>query len=689
MTIHYFFKYFLAIFFAVTIVSVKAQYIAVDTWTYGNYALVRDVFFGAGSINCIQVSNVQISGRDFGRDNKSWGYFNRNGSTFEMAEGIILSTGSALEAVGPNTYIQTQDNRSPFADASWQGDQDLINILNENGLNSDNILNATVLEFDFVSLKSNQVSFEYIFLSEEYRKQNCEYSDAFAFLIKKSNTSDEYKNIALVPGTNIPVSTLTINAATNCPKKIEYFGSYNEPEIPTNFNGQTKILTAKTDVELGTLYHIKLVIADHGDRTGLFDSAVFLKAGSFIGTKDLGPDLTISSQTALCEGSTTQLDASISTPGATYQWYNTQGIIAGATNSTYIVSDAGVYEVLIDDGGCKLKGSIKIEYAEKPIYNSNNSFCKFNDGQPIAVYLQEFNSQIIANYKPYFRVKYYRFEDDAIAGNDNTVDTLQYTDDTTIYVRAESSECDAPVKAITFKTAQKSLLLKDQVICPNSTTRLEVETSFTYYQWKTASGQIIQEGASINYIDNVSAGNYSLILTSQNGCSVEQKVTITEKELPQITNIDVSGSTATVSVIGGTAPYQYSLDNLTFQSSNIFTNVQRGLNTVYVKDAQNCYVIMKEFLVVNLINVLTPNSDGKNEVLDYSDLNIKKEVKIEIYDRYGNQVFLSQKQPYVWDGKMNGRILPTGSYWYILNWIEPDTNLPVSYKGWVLLNNRE
>lgn len=126
-----------------------------------------------------------------------------------------------------------------------------------------------------------------------------------------------------------------------------------------------------------------------------------------------------------------------------------------------------------------------------------------------------------------------------------------------------------------------------------------------------------------------------------------------------------------------------------FQSSNVFTNVQRGLNTVYLKDAHNCAVVTKEFLIVNLINIITPNSNGKNEVLDYSDLNIKKEVKIEIYDRYGTQVFISQKPPYIWNGKINGHVLPTGTYWYILNWVEPDTNVPVSYKGWVLLKNRD
>lgn len=679
---HYFFKYFLTIFLTVTIVSVKAQYIAVNTQTYTPEQLVKDVFFGNQSSNCISVENVSISGWDFGNGNKSYGYFDRTGSTFAMEKGIILSTGDATTAPGPNGYIQSGN------DAGWFGDRDL-----EDGINVTDTYNATILEFDFTATKTNRVSFEYLFASEQYllngRPTQCNYTDGFAFLIKEAGSSDPYRNLAVIPETNTPIKSNTVRGPGGLcsPINEQYFGQYNPYESTINFGGETKILNATTDIIPGVKYHLKLVIADEGN--GLYDSAVFLKAGSFVGIKDLGPDLILSAQTALCEGSTAQINASITTPGATYQWYNTQGIIVGATNPTYTVSDPGVYEVLIDDGGCKLKGSIKIEYAEKPVYNSNNSFCNYNDGQPIAVYLQEFSSQILSNYQPYFRVKYYRFEADAIAGNNNNIDTLQYTDDTTLYVRAESSECDAVVGVITFKTSKKSSLLKDQVICPNSTTRLEVENNYIYYKWTDEAGQIIQEGQSINYIDNVSAGKYSVILTSPNGCSLEQKATITEKDLPQTTNIDVSGSTATISVVGGTPPYEYSLDNLTFQSSNVFTNVQRGLNTVYVKDAQNCGVVTKEFLIVNLINVITPNSDGKNEVLDYSDLNIKKEVKIEIYDRYGNQVFLSQKQPYIWDGKMNGRVLPTGSYYYILNWIEPDTTLPVSYKGWVLLKNRE
>ena len=36
------------------------------------------------------------------------------------------------------------------------------------------------------------------------------------------------------------------------------------------------------------------------------------------------------------------------------------------------------------------------------------------------------------------------------------------------------------------------------------------------------------------------------------------------------------------------------------------------------------------FAIINLINAITPNGDGINDVLDYSDLRVKKDVKISI-----------------------------------------------------------
>lgn len=666
---------FIFLFFSI---GLKAQYINVDT-TLTNQQLVQK-FFGNQSSTCLTYSNIQINGHDFNNGNKSFGYFTRNGSSFEMDEGIILSTGSALQAVGPNNFIQTERTSDPFADRDWAGDLDLINELNQSGLNSNNILNATVLEFDFVSLKSTSVSFEYMFLSEEYRASNCRYSDAFAFLIKKADNSTQYENIALVPGTNTPVTSLTINDG-DCPKNVEYFGSFNEEQTPTNFNGQTKTLTAKANIEIGVTYHIKLVIADHGDTTGLFDSAVFLKAGSFVGTKNLGTDRLLASGNSLCENSTLTLNAT--TSGATYKWYKNGALIPGAISGTYTVTEPGFYEVTIDDSSCLLKGSIKIEYSEKPIV-FEKEFCNYNNGNPISLNLQQLNPEIISNLQDYFIVKYYQD-----SGYLNLLpNDFSYTQDTTIFVRVESGNCTIVDKKVHLLTPKKSDILVDQTICPNAKTRLEAESGYKNYKWMKENGDIIAVGEFINFIDNVAVGKYILELTSINGCKLEQKVEVFGAELPQIINIDVVGNTATIYATGGNPPYQYSLDNITFQSSNIFTNISRGIHTVYVKDAINCEIIEKEFLIINLINVLTPNDDGKNDILDYSDLSIKKDVKIEIYDRFGSRVFQSQNQKYIWDGKMNGRALPTGNYWYILTWVEPDTNLPVNYSGWVLLKNR-
>ena len=657
-----------------------AQYISVDT-NYDANQLVKDVFFGSVGSSCISVDNATISGYDFGSGNKSYGYFKKNGSSFEIEDGIILSTGSALQAVGPNNFIQTEKRTDQFAESNWEGDTDLIELLNNNSLNSDNILNATVLEFDFVSLKYSEISFEYMFLSEEYRTSNCKYSDAFAFLIKKKSTTDPYQNIAVIPGTTTPVSTLTINAAENCPKNVSYFGSFNEEETPTNFNGQTKTLTAKANVEVGQTYHIKLVIADHGDPTGLFDSAVFLKGGSFVGSKDLGENHIIADGTALCENSTITLNAF--TSGATYSWYKDGVAIPGANSAQYIVTENGFYEVNIDDSGCQLKGSIKIEFSETPIV-SDEKFCNYNNGAPIQLNLQDLNNQFISNYEDYFDVKYYLDSGHLKQLPDN----FSYTDDTIIYAQVKSGNCPIVNATLHLNTPKKSDILVDQTICPNATTTLKAETGFKHYKWMRENGEIIDEGDTLNEISNIPVGKYKVELTSQNDCSLEQDVTVFAAQLPEITNIDVTGNTATVYVSGGNSGYEYSMDGINFTSSNIFTDIPRGLHTLYVRDSKQCEIIEKQFLVINLINVITPNNDGFNDVLDYSDLKIKENVSIEIFDRYGTLVFQSLDKNYIWDGTTNGKALPTGNYWYILNWIEPDTKLPVAYKGWILLKNR-
>nr|WP_315025796.1 T9SS type B sorting domain-containing protein [uncultured Chryseobacterium sp.] len=232
---------------------------------------------------------------------------------------------------------------------------------------------------------------------------------------------------------------------------------------------------------------------------------------------------------------------------------------------------------------------------------------------------------------------------------------------------------------LTLKSPKKSTTLHDQIICSNEKILLDAGPGFSSYKWSN--------GATTQTISAV-AGNYFVDL-GFNGCIYRQLVNVTTAQSPTITKIDVAGTTATVFVTGGTPPYKYSLNGFDYQTSNVFTGLSRGTHTVYVLGSDGCRHVTKEFLVINLINTITPNGDGINDVLNYSELRIKQNVAIEVADRYGASVYKSTDKNYIWDGRSNGRNLPTGTYWYVIKWTEPDTQLPVSYSGWLLIKNRE
>lgn len=744
------------------ITFINAQYINVNTSFTANDLV--DKLIGTNN-TCLSVSNISVTGYNSGGI-KSYGYVNANSSGFEISEGILLTSGDAANSPGSFTGIQSFGNNS-----GWNGDNDL-----ETAAGISNTTNATILEFDFIP-NTNKISFDYMFLSEQYLRQGdpgtCGYTDGFAFLIKKT-TDTNYKNLALVPNTNTPITSETVRGpGGRCQESnSQYFGHYNPNGSPTSFNGQTAILTAETDVIPGTKYHIKLVIADQGN--GLYDSGVILKAGSFVGSKDLGPDRLISTNNPLCDGSTLTLDAIVS--GATYQWYQNGNILTGETSATYTVTSEGRYEVNISSSSCNLKGSITIEYIEKAkVAPKTFTNCDTNFDGNIPIKLDDLNATIITNYKPEFVVKYYQNLTDATLGNANTLpNNWSYNTDITIYARVENGVCAPEIQPIEFKlgttlnlltneatppsicddnldaiksvnlktfeslfttdnsvsityfnsendaknninpisstlnitstgtyflrfekvnscpnwakvtvnikTPKASTTLQNVEICKNTTYTLDAGPGFKY-KWST--------GEQTRIVINKGIGDYYVDLEASNGCVYRQYVKITAAPDPIVTVEVVNNNSITINATGGSAPYEYSLDGIHYQPLNVFYNLSRGLQKVYVRGKEKCVPIEKEFLIINLINAITPNGDGKNDVLDYSDLRIKKEVKIIISDRFGNIIHQEiNTQKYIWDGKTNGRPLPTGTYWYILEWTEPDTGVKMTYKGWVLVKNR-
>ena len=336
--------------------ATNAQYIQVDD-TYSAQQLVQNVL--VSNSPCAGVSNFSVSGDTFSGSQNSYGFFSKNTSIFPFTNGIVLATSSAKKAEGPNSSLVSEGS------LSWAGDADL-----EQALGISGSYNATSLEFDFIPI-TNKISFDYIFSSEQYllsaTSKQCNYTDGFAFLLKPIDNSTPYQNLALVPGTDIPVKINTVRGTGSvCPQANQsFFDAFNGINHPTNYNGQTVVMKAEADVIPGIPYHIKLVIADQGNE--LYDSAIFLGGNSFNVGADLGENKLIATNNPICAGETYDLNATISGSN-TYLWYK-NGISTGIITSIYTVTDSGVYKVEITLNGtaCVATGEVTIEYSAKPV----------------------------------------------------------------------------------------------------------------------------------------------------------------------------------------------------------------------------------------------------------------------------------------------------------------------------------
>ncbi len=349
-------KKFNQFIFLLVSVTALSQNVQVSSSAYTPQELIENVLINSSCVENLVVTNVV--GGDFNATDKSYGYFNANGSSFPLDSGVVLSTGKLSNVGGPNDSLSDDDA------SNWGGDPDLEMILNES-----NTLNATIIEFNF-SASASQISFNYVFASEEYQENNsstCQYSDLFGFLIRK-DTDVDYTNIALVPTTETPVKVTTVHSGVpgECdPINEAYFGSWNSNSAPINFNGQTAVLTATANIIPNEIYHVKLVIAD--EQNFRYDSAVFLEASSFKLGTDLGIDRLIATNNSLCGDETTSLSA-LQNNVLSYQWFKNNIPLSGNTASTFEVESEGLYSVeVVLDNGCISYGSIQIEYSPLPI----------------------------------------------------------------------------------------------------------------------------------------------------------------------------------------------------------------------------------------------------------------------------------------------------------------------------------
>jgi gliding motility-associated-like protein len=326
----------------------------------------------------------------------------------------------------------------------------------------------------------------------------------------------------------------------------------------------------------------------------------------------------------------------------------------------------------IENTGCYAVTSFDIGLAYQPEATDpfNLDFCDdiSNDGLT-AIDFNEYMTQLLDGQNPNL-VDIYFYESLIDAENDDSRLALNYQTQSrqqTIYVRYENPNYPQcyEITSIDIEVWEVPVLdlPEEAAKCENGTLELSIDDTYDSYLWSTG------DTTSSILID--SSGIYEVEAAIDHGvieCITSAQVNIVESTAPVIEDIIINDWTRDKNsievVVSGNGEYEFSLDGEGFQSSNIFTNLDRYSYEVIVRDTNGCGEAREQVRLLNYPAFFTPNNDGFNDRWQIINANAEPDSIIFIYDRYGRLIKQLSPLEAGWDGTFNGIDLPSSDYWF-------------------------
>ena len=200
-------------------------------------------------------------------------------------------------------------------------------------------------------------------------------------------------------------------------------------------------------------------------------------------------------------------------------------------------------------------------------------------------------------------------------------------------------------------------------------------------------------GALTEDITNVLSGTYTFVSTDFQGCEITDSffvdqpdiIDITEELIP-LTCIDQSDAAILVFPYGGTNPYNYVWSNAS-ATQNI-DGLLAGTYNVIIGDANGCSqtfdfeIFSNDDECIGIPNTFTPNGDAYNDTWLIRNIDLYPTASVKVFNRWGNEIYVSEGIYKPWEGLHNGRPLPSEVYYYI---IVLDNELDNKYTGTITI----
>ncbi len=233
----------------------------------------------------------------------------------------------------------------------------------------------------------------------------------------------------------------------------------------------------------------------------------------------------------------------------------------------------------------------------------------------------------------------------------------------------------------------------DAAICSGSTTVLNASGGVKYL-WTPVTG-LSNPNIANPIASPGTTTTYTVMVYDQYNCSLADSVLVTvynspvanagpDKKMVAGQSVQLGGSASGDSISYFWTPALY-IDN-TGSLTPIVSPPVDFTYTLHVTSAKGCGVatddvFVRVFQKVIIPNAFSPNGDGINDLWVIDGLDTYPESVTEVFNRYGQLVFRSIGYPKPWNGSYNGKPLPVGTYYYI---IDRKNGFPV-LSSWVLI----
>ncbi|WP_372944672.1 T9SS type B sorting domain-containing protein [Muriicola sp.] len=213
-------------------------------------------------------------------------------------------------------------------------------------------------------------------------------------------------------------------------------------------------------------------------------------------------------------------------------------------------------------------------------------------------------------------------------------------------------------------------------IFPNNTTVVNVADTSQYADLLFAldpadpTDAITAQADVVRNWGDLPAGDHTVYIYHSNGCSTFVDFTIDQYDPLTLDLVKTGPNELTATATGGFGGYEFYFQGVNQGSLNTYEVNEDATVTVRVVDSQGCEATMSipfDFTgMLDIPNFFTPDGDNNNDVWFPKNREFFPNIEVKIYDRYGRVVAVLD-QVTGWDGTYDGREVPTGDYWYVVN----------------------